>query len=380
MKLNVLSAIAFLLLLSCKNSPEFVISGTIDSSKGQTLYLEHVAIDKVVLLDSVVLSSDGKFSFEQKKSEFSPEFYRLRLNNGELNLCIDSTETVTVQTTAKGFGYEYTVDGSLPCKQIQALNRLSLQTKESIDSLIKLNNQKLISSEEFLLATEAKLAVYKNEATKLILSDPKSGAAYFALFQRIYSYLIFDSSLKKDLNIFGAVATSYDMYHPTNPRTIHLHEFTLQAMKALKKSNNLTVPSNKVIESTTLEIALPDLKGVVKKLSAQKGKVVVLCFTAYQTEFSPSLNMILGEIYASDHAKGVEIYQVSLDDDENFWKVSASHLPWICVRDPNGSRAIVAKTFNISQLPTIFLVDRNGDISSKNQNLKSLSAEIAKLL
>jgi peroxiredoxin len=135
-----------------------------------------------------------------------------------------------------------------------------------------------------------------------------------------------------------------------------------------------------VIESTTLEIALPDLKGVVKKLSAQKGKVVVLCFTAYQTEFSPSLNMILGEIYASDRAKGVEIYQVSLDDDENFWKVSASHLPWICVRDPNGSRTIVAKTFNISQLPTIFLVDRNGDISSKNQNLKSLSAEIAKLL
>ena len=51
-------------------------------------------------------------------------------------------------------------------------------------------------------------------------------------------------------------------------------------------------------EISFLDIELPDVRGEVVKLSTvAPGKVVLINFTAYQTEWSPALNMALGELY-----------------------------------------------------------------------------------
>ena len=56
------------------------------------------------------------------------------------------------------------------------------------------------------------------------------------------------------------------------------------------------------------------------------GKVVLLSFTAYQADYSPVYNMKLAELYKKYKSKGLEIYQVSLDADEQAWKVAADNL------------------------------------------------------
>ena len=39
--------------------------------------------------------------------------------------------------------------------------------------------------------------------------------------------------------------------------------------------------------------------------------------------------MQMRELYDKYHTKGLEIYMVSLDDNEHFWKESVANLPWI---------------------------------------------------
>ena len=69
-----------------------------------------------------------------------------------------------------------------------------------------------------------------------------------------------------------------------------------------------------------------------RRLSDLKDNVVLVDFTVYNHVQAAAHNLALRELYNKYHDKGLEIYQISLDTDEHFWKTSADNLPWICVR------------------------------------------------
>ena len=133
-------------------------------------------------------------------------------------------------------------------------------------------------------------------------------------------------------------------------------------------------------KSTYFEITLPNIYDKVLSLSSLKGKVVLLDFTAYQAEFSPSRNLRLRELYNSYSKQGFEIYQVSFDTDENLWKTAAANLPWVCVHDKNNAQSQYLTTYNVQNLPTFFLIDRGGNLTSRDAMIKDLNKEIMKLL
>ena len=130
-----------------------------------------------------------------------------------------------------------------------------------------------------------------------------------------------------------------------------------------------------------MDIELPNLKGETVKLSSiANGKPVIINFTAYQTEWSPALNMNLGDIYSKYHTQGLDIYQVSLDSDVHFWRNAASSLPWIAVRDPQSIYSQVAGLYNVKQLPAIFILDRKGNLVKRVDDIKKLEAEVKAVL
>ena len=130
-----------------------------------------------------------------------------------------------------------------------------------------------------------------------------------------------------------------------------------------------------------LDIELPNLKGEVVKLSSvAEGKPVVINFTAYQAEWSPALNMTLGELYTKYHGQGLDIYQISLDSDVHFWKNAASNLPWVTVRDPQSVYSQIAGLYNVKQLPAIFILDRKGNLVKRVDDVKTLEADVKAVL
>ena len=129
-----------------------------------------------------------------------------------------------------------------------------------------------------------------------------------------------------------------------------------------------------------LDIALLDNKGQERHLTDLKGKVVLLDFHIFALNDSPKRIIMLRELYNKYQAQGLEIYQVSLDPDEHFWKQQTAALPWISVRDADGVNSQRLMLYNIQAVPDFFLIDRGNNLVKRAAQIKDLEAEIQKLL
>lgn len=367
-------------LSACNNSSDFTVKGVVAGADGQLMYLENVGISNVVTLDSIKLAPDGKFKFTEKRPEY-PDFYRLRLNNQLINFAVDSTETISFVADAGTFATSYSMEGSENSKAIKAITLAQLDANQAISRLRKEYEDKMISDTTYRMKVLAAADAYKEVARKYIYSAPMSTAAYFALFQQIDGLLFFDLYDRKDVKAYGAVATSYNHTYPESPRSKHLYNLTLQSMKVLRAQRPVDYSNVETKEISFLDIELPDVRGEVVKLSTvAPGKVVLINFTAYQTEWSPALNMALGELYTKYHDQGLEIYQVSLDSDFHFWRNGASNLPWVTVHDPQSVYSQVAGLYNVKQLPALFILDRKGNLVKRVEDVKKLEADVKAVL
>lgn len=367
-------------LSACNNSLDFTVKGVVAGADGQLMYLENVGISNVVTLDSIKLAPGGKFKFTEKRPEY-PDFYRLRLNNQLINFAVDSTETISFVADAGTFATSYSVEGSENSKAIKAITLAQLDANQAISRLRKEYEDKMISDTTYRMKVLAAADAYKEVARKYIYSAPMSTAAYFALFQQIDGLLFFDLYDRKDVKAYGAVATSYNHTYPESPRSKHLYNLTLQSMKVLRAQRPVDYSNVETKEISFLDIELPDVRGEVVKLSTvAPGKVVLINFTAYQTEWSPALNMALGELYTKYHDQGLEIYQVSLDSDFHFWRNGASNLPWVTVHDPQSVYSQVAGLYNVKQLPALFILDRKGNLVKRVEDVKKLEADVKAVL
>ena len=142
----------------------------------------------------------------------------------------------------------------------------------------------------------------------------------------------------------------------------------------------LEIPQDKVQETSIIDIPLQDIKGATRHLTDLKGKVVLIDFTAYGNAASGARTLALRELYNKYASQGLEIYQISLDADEHFWKTAADNLPWICVRDPQGPYSTYVRLYGVEQLPTAFLVNRNNELSMRLNEKTNVVEAIKKLL
>ena len=368
-----------LVLAACKRQADFTVEGVVSGADGQVMYLENVGVSSVETLDSVRLTAAGEFRFERPRPAY-PDFYRLRLNNQLINFSIDSTETISFVADAETFATSYRVEGSENCKAIKNITLAQLDANQAIGRARRAYEADQLADTAYARQVEEAVGAYKEVARRYIYSAPMSAAAYFALFQQIDGLLLFDLYDKEDSKAYGAVATSLDHFYPESPRAKHLYNLALQSIKVIRSQRPVNLDNVKREEVGYVDIELPDIQGVSRKLSAlAPGNIVLLNFTAYMSEWSPALNMALGELYVEYHDKGLEVYQVSLDGDVHFWKNAASNLPWTCVRDPQTVYSQVAALYNVKQLPVIFVLDRSGNLVKRVDDMKNLAAEVGAL-
>jgi peroxiredoxin len=124
---------------------------------------------------------------------------------------------------------------------------------------------------------------------------------------------------------------------------------------------------------------LNDNKGKLRQLTDLEGQVVLLDFHVFGQSESPARILALRELYNKYHAKGFEIYQVSLDGDEHFWKQQTAALPWISVRADENNNSFLT-IYNVQTLPEFFLIDRGNNLVSRSQQIEDLDKAIEKLL
>ena len=131
--------------------------------------------------------------------------------------------------------------------------------------------------------------------------------------------------------------------------------------------------------ASIIDIKLQDYNGKEYSLTkvAAENRVVLLDFTAYGTEVSPQLNKLLNDIYQSYHSRGLEIYQIGLDQNNVTWRETAKNLPWITVFDPMNINSQNVGTYNVTGIPTTFII-RGGEIVERVEDATMLKAAVAK--
>ncbi|MCI6119486.1 MAG: AhpC/TSA family protein [Prevotella sp.] len=379
--LSATAVVAVAFAVTACQEKKFHVEGTIVNAKDSTLYFESMSLQGPVAVDSVKLDDGGEFSFSSNSPE-APEFYRLRIAGQIINIAIDSTETVNVKATMPDMARNYEVSGSEECSKIRtlAIKQIDLQNRAiAIERSPELGSQAVADSINKLLRE------YKEEVKRdFIFKEPKAASSYFALFQAIGPYLIFNPRTSKDdIKVFAAVATSWDTFYPGAERGQNLHNIAIEGMKnerIVAAGQQTAIDASKVSEAGIINIKLRDNKGVEQSLTQLKGKVVLLDFHIFAMEDSPKRILMLRELYNKYHAQGLEIYQVSLDTDEHFWKQQTSALPWISVIDPASVNSQNLALYNVQSVPDFFLIDKSNTLVNRAARIKDLDAAIAALL
>lgn len=383
MRKFVCAALTAAALVACDNSPKFVVEGTISGAEGKTLYLEAAKIGEIALLDSVKLGEKGNYKFKEEKPGW-PEFYRLRIENQLINFAVDSTETIKIDAPMKEFSTGYTVENSPVNNMIKEVSLKQIALQSHVDRMAKEAENGKILPGIMRDSLDRMVERYKKDMREnYIYAHLQSPLAYFTLYQRINGFLIFDPSMSKDdRRCFQAVATTMQQQNPESDRTKNICNFTLKSLREEKamEQRGVTYEIEGANQIGIIDIELRDIKGNVRKLSDLKGKVVLLDFTAYQSEPSAAHNLYLRELYNKYSAQGLEIYQVALDGNEHYWSTVAGNLPWICVNDPSGVYSAVARTYNVQSIPTMFLINRNNELKDRFVDAKGVEAALTKLL
>jgi hypothetical protein len=361
-KLMFLAVTAVALMCSC-NSNKFKVSGTVEGAGDTTtIYLETNVNGNWLFVDSVVTSGD-KFSLSEDAAEY-PNIYRLGINGKDaIYFPIDSIDNIEVKTSIARWADDYTLSGSDNAVKMMNIDKQAAKFSKAGDT----------SSDAY--------RKWKDQLSRDLVKDPAGILAFYLINKYIADKPLFDPLDKKDFKIIGAVTNAFANFRPNDPRTGYMVDnFKI----GLSRRRSEASPRDTIVatEAALIDIKLMDQKGRMQSLQevSSHGKVVILNFTMQNQSFSPALNKLLNTIYTKHKAQGLEIFQVCLDGDDAQWIQASSSLPWISMRDPNGEYSQYASSYNIQQLPTIFIIGRNGEIVEKVGNIEQLETAVAKHL
>ncbi len=130
------------------------------------------------------------------------------------------------------------------------------------------------------------------------------------------------------------------------------------------------------------DIALPAVNGDTLKLSSLKGKVVLLDFWASWCGPCRTANKGLTKIYSKYREKGFEIFSVSLDEQKDDWikAIKKDKVTWLQLNETGGCEERSASSWNIFELATSFLIDKEGRLIGMDLEGKELEKRLKDML
>ena len=73
----------------------------------------------------------------------------------------------------------------------------------------------------------------------------------------------------------------------------------------------------------------------------------------------------------------MQIYQISVDQDNVAWRRAAQNLPWITVFDPMSINSQNIGAYNVTGIPTTFII-KNSEIVERVEDASRLKAAVGK--
>ncbi|MBN2698085.1 MAG: AhpC/TSA family protein [Bacteroidales bacterium] len=374
----------FILLLGCNHRERIHVSGIINNGEGKGLKIQQLESDRLSDLDSLVIHKNRSFKFSVKLH--SPELLILRNDEGAIiNLLATPGESIRIHSDYENFGRDYEVTGSPGSEKIRELVIRLGETRHALDSLFEIITGPEIREEEQMRLMQREyqqtLIDQKRYTIRFLIENSRSLSSVYALYQKLYDNLsVMD--MENDLQYFKFIADSMKTYHPNSSLTLSLLEDIAIRERAFEGQAVLDELLSRAEEQGILDISLPDPKGDTIRLSELQGKVVMLAFWSSGNEQSVKALVSLQGTYKKYHNKGFEVYAISLDDNRERWTstIRFNEFNWINVSELAFPDSRTDKLYNISRLPTVFLINREGNLVTRDLYGRNLEIWLDNLL
>lgn len=369
-----------LLLLACsENSTK--ISGKLENSNKEKIYIHELTVTGVVKEDSATLSGGGRFSFNLKVNQ--PAFYKLRIGDQKgITLVVKPKDRIRIRGNAENIYETYTVDGSEESLQAQALDKRMDKTVKGIDSLNTVYKQFLTSPNIANITRTLQnnyfriLEEQRKFTIDFIQKHPSSLASIMALYQQTDDS-VFVLYKAEDTKYYSMVDSLVYPKYPRAPYAKALHN-NLENIKAQRKQAEL----KKILSSLgapAQNFTLPDVSGKNVSLSSFKGNPVLLYFWASWCDSCRSNNAELLTLADKYKSKGLKVVAVSLDMNKDVWQSAIKKDQigsWINLSDLKYWNSAVVPLYNIENIPLFFLLDTQGNIINRSITPASLDSRI----
>lgn len=360
---TVLMGLAALMAISCSKSNTAVINATIEGAANKDVVVSKLAVNQMRFVDSVKTDAAGKFRSTVALQSENPDFYYISYNGRRVtSLILKPGDKVNVQ--ADTLGRSVVIEGSEESVLLQEYSDALSAAVAEFDALsIKVADASQAGDKDAVSMYNSQMGKvfvkHKQNMIKRIMQNPYSFANVQALYQ----------TFVEGLPVFGAendymlVQRVHDSLQTIYSGSVYLKSLEEQ-VNAAKMSIEFAEKLANAEQTSFPDITLPDINAKDVSLSTLEGKPFVLMFWTVADVNQKMFNNDLVEIYNKYRQSGLEIYQVSVDTDKTAWAtaVKEQNLPWISVCDGKGAASPAVASYNISNIPAIFVFDRNGDI------------------
>jgi peroxiredoxin len=366
-----------------KNNSE--ISGKLQGARsGEYVYLDELKSNELITIDSSLISNDGTFGLEIKKTG-DPAFYLLRISHSDfLPLIVSPGDKIKIEAHHDSLNVPISVSGSEGTGLLAEYNR---EMQSTVKKLYGLNSAYMQNTDSTRTAAlvdsldnlaQTYLAGLNAYTRNFIDRNLKSLASLYALYQQVapgVNVLNPVKDMKYFVKVDSALSEIYPDYEPVKALHTQVEEYV--ASRSQGKSPAALSPG-----SMAPEISLPGPKGDTIRLSSTRGSYVLLDFWASWCGPCRQENPNIVKAYNEFHGKGFTVFQVSLDKTRDAWLsgIKADKLDrWIHVSDLKYWKSEVVPLYRLEKIPSNFLLDPDGkiiDADLRGENLHSKLAEL----
>lgn len=351
-------------LVACQPKA-FKIEGKLTGIENGKVYLQNIRDGRPNALDTADVVA-GKFIFEGKVD--APELYFV---------IVEGQQMPVVLFAENG---KIKIEGS-----IDSLDKVTITGSKSHDLFKKFNDDMPDAKRSMAIRDEYMQAQMMQDQEKMMAL----GEEMNAIIENQQAYMkkfVFDNVANPvgafmGLNVgsmleYAEMDSLVTLLEAKQPNHIYVQELKKAiepmkahqlALEAVKEGKN--APAFSLVATDGKEISLESFKG----------KYVLVDFWASWCQPCRQENPNVVAAYKAYNSKGFEVLGVSVDRDEQAWlnAIKEDGLIWSQVRDTENK---VAEMYALQQIPTTFLLDREGVIIATNLRGEALEAKLKELM